>query len=334
MSGMTHSSEALPPVADGEMRYTPWDQIDVRSSLFNVFRTMLPPEGARELLTHNLVNRKVSPSTVKAYRRIIRDKEWLVFDPFLFCPPTGCISGANRMTAIAAGDQAVEVLIQVGTPERVRWAVDAHRKRTHAQNLAMRKVANPLVVSALAAAVWKLEKFGFIRQAGALKEQPLSSELDAVLEAHPEIHRYAEIAWQTHWKIERKETPTVLGLALWMMAKGLEEPGAAIEFMRQLEFAPEPRPLAVATEEDEPPTPAALLRRKLVSPGYTKDGKSELTRVTQIIEAWNAWVAGDTEWMPPNLAQAGSLPQPLYPGWDHPLRLMTPAVPGTMTTAA
>ncbi|MFE6745986.1 hypothetical protein ACFVGM_09055 [Kitasatospora purpeofusca] len=320
----TPPAEALPPVADGEMPYTPWSQIDVRTTLFNVYRTILTPDGAREWMAHNVVNRAVEASTVRAYRRIIKDEEWLVFDPFLFCAPSGVISGANRMTAIAAGETAVEVLVQVGNPESIRWAVDAHRNRMHAQNLAMRKVANPRTVSALAAAVWKLEKFRFIRQAGGLKEKPLPFELDAVLEQHPEVHRYAEVAWQTYWGVGRKETPTVLGLALWMMTKDSSDPGPAIEFMRQLAHEPQARPLAVATEDDVPPSPAALLRRRLTSASYTKSSLSELTRVAQIIEAWNATVAGDREWAPPILKQAASVPTALHPGNEYPALLLEP----------
>lgn len=326
MSAMTTPLRATPLVADGEMPFTPWDQINVRSGLFNVYRTILPPEGAREWLTHNLVNRRLEPATVQAYRRLVRAGEMLPIDPFLFCSPSGVISGAHRMTAIELEGRPVEVLVHVGNSEQARWVVDTHRYRQHAQNLAMRGVVNPRFVSALAAAVWRFEEFGYIRSGGPLKEKPLHAELDDVLAQHPEIQRFAEIAWQTSLGLKRKETPTVLGLALWMMAKGLGDPGAAIEFMRQLEFEPEQRPLAVATEEDVPEAPAVKLRRRLVSPGYSRSGRSELTRVTQIIEAWNAWVAGDTAWMPPNLEQAGSVPKALCPGWDYPKQLREPAV--------
>lgn len=331
MSAMTTLSEALPPVADGEMRYTPWDQIDVRSPLLNVHRVLLPPEGAREWLKHNLVNRDINQADLRALRRAIRNGQLLTSqDMPSFCAASGVITGAHRMTACVLENTPVPMLVMVGADEGLRWVADTHSKRTITQNFKLMGFANPRVLGSLATAVWRLEEFGEIRKTGGAKESAQLPELQRLVRAYPQVERFAEIAWQTYVGLKRKETPTVLGLALWMMARGDSDPGAAIEFMRQLAFEPLAKPLAVATEEDEPATPAALLRRRLVSPGYERGGRTDLTRVTQIIEAWNAWVTGDPEWVPPHLEQAASVPKPLHPGNEYPA-LLREALPDART---
>lgn len=331
MSAMTKRSQAVPPVADGETPFTPWQDIDVRSTLYRQYRVWLTPDAARAWLKHNVLNRNVNPTRLRSLRRALRRGDILLGpDSVGFCSATGLISGAHRMTACAEEGLPIEISVVTGLQERVRWTVDTPQLRTLPQNLKMMGYQNPIVLGSLARAVWRFEELGEIRKSGGPREYAQLPELDELIRKYPQVQRYAQVANEVYWKIDRKETPTVLGLSLWMMARGSEDPGVAIEFMRQLAYAPPSKPLALATEEDEPVTPAALLRRRILSPGYSKAGKTDLTRVTAVIEAWNAWVTGDHDWVPPHLEQAASVPVPLYPGNEYPA-LLREAMPDART---
>lgn len=308
MCGMTTPLRATPLVADGEMPFTPVREIDLGSTLVNVYRVWVTPQDAKYLLSYNTDNRPVKQANKAGIKRAIdRDAFFLGPDCVAFRPGEKgpvLITGAHRLLACTEAKKPIEVLLAVGMGQGVKRVVDIGAPRTTRDNLGR--------IGPLATAVWRVDELGdYLRSNQYVRVQ--APELEELLKRYPEVERCDELARQVYPMIARKETPRILGVAAWLMMRHNPHPAAVSEFMLRLGTVD-------YMSSDEP---AALLRRKLLSPAYDKRAATDFSRLGMFIGAWNAFVSGDETYHPELLRKnAAEFPEVLKPGNEYPALLM------------
>lgn len=308
MTAMTTPLRATPPVADGEMPFTPVRSVDLGSTLVNVYRVWVTPKDAEYLLKFNTDNRPVKQANQAGIQRAIeRDAFFLGPDCVAFRPGENgpvLITGAHRMLACSKAKKPVEVFIAVGMGQRVRLIEGIGAPRSTRDHLGR--------IGPLATAVWRVDELGdFLRTNQYTRVQ--APELEELLRRYPEVERCDELARQVYPMIAKKETPRILGVAAWLMMRYNPHPAAVSEFMLRLGT------VDYMTSDE----PAALLRRKLLSPAYDRRTGTDFSRLGMFIGAWNAFVSGDEGYHPELLRKnAAVFPEVLKPGNAYPNLLL------------
>lgn len=116
----------------------------------------ITPTKAKELLTHNHVNRSVRERVVMAYRKDMEDGHWLMTgEPIQFSKAGNLLNGQHRLTALShcTGIKGVNMFVVRGLPETAQLLMDQGAPRSIADMLKLEggdAMKNAVIVAAIA----------------------------------------------------------------------------------------------------------------------------------------------------------------------------------------
>ena len=105
----------------------------VNSKIHHTFDIEVTPAMAKDWLTVNTINRKLSLYKITAYTEAIKRGEWLhTHQGMAFDTNGDMLDGQHRCHAIIAADRSVKTKVTVGLPPKTFTAMDTGMKRTMA----------------------------------------------------------------------------------------------------------------------------------------------------------------------------------------------------------
>ncbi|MEU0940377.1 hypothetical protein [Embleya sp. NPDC005971] len=232
------------------------------------------PHIANHILKRqNNHNRNLRPRAVADYARDMAAGNWTPNGEGIKFDRNGTLlDGQHRLTALIEADVDVPMLFITGLDPKAQETMDTGRPRTPSDVFALRGEARTVVLAAVLRRVWMWDqgnhKF-FASQA------PTRPELAALLEAHPEIRRSAEISgyvYQTY----RSLPQSIIGTAHHVFSR--IDGDAAVWFFTRLGDGAE-LPLG---------HPVLTLRNR--ASADRKEGKRmpEPRAMAYLVHAWNA----------------------------------------------
>lgn len=187
------------------------------------------PQLAARLLRRNKHNRPLRQTAVEDYARDIESGTWLLNGEAIKLDVRGnVLDGQHRLHAIVKAQRPVTTFMTCGLPAETQATMDSGRRRTTADALSLADEANSTTVAAILGRVWgwKQGDRRFTR-----RSRPTTAESTALLAAHPEIRRSAEIALRTHTAFPHIP-PSALGTAHHLF--NAIDPAAASWFFQRL----------------------------------------------------------------------------------------------------
>lgn len=155
----------------------------------------ITPALAKQLLHRNTRNRKLRERAVGDYARDINAGNWSLNGEAIKISANGdVLDGQHRLHAVVQADTAVDMFVVIGLDPATQETMDSGRKRSTADVLSLRDEENATTLAAVLRRVWAWEQ-GDHRFKG--RQTPTTAECAALLGAHPEIRRSAEIAGRT-----------------------------------------------------------------------------------------------------------------------------------------
>ncbi|QCX81186.1 hypothetical protein C9F11_38015 [Streptomyces sp. YIM 121038] len=152
----------------------------------------ITPELAQQLLKRNTRNRKLRERAVSDYARDITAGNWSLNGEALKLSANGdVLDGQHRLHAVIEAGVPVDMFVVIGLDPAAQETMDSGRKRSTADVLALRSEENATTLAAVLRRVWAWQN-GDHRFKG--RQSPTTAECAALLEAHPELRRSAEIA--------------------------------------------------------------------------------------------------------------------------------------------
>jgi len=143
----------------------------------------ITPEQAREMLGHNPANRKRRHTVVSQYAADMKAGRWQVNgDAIRFNYNGGLIDGQHRLAACVSSGVPLHTVVIRGLANNIRDTIDGGAKRSHADRLSMRGVANATQLSALCRIAMGLAR-GRPRDGQATDQM-----IDAFIDDHPNSH--------------------------------------------------------------------------------------------------------------------------------------------------
>ncbi len=239
--------------------------------------TTIAPEMAERMLGKNTTNRNIRLSAVRSYARDMAAGNWhLNGETIKFAADGTLLDGQHRLHAVIASGATVQMLVARGVRPEAMRTVDMGLRRRYADHLKINGFSNAPTLASLVrrAVMWEEGKY---LNTGTV--QPTAAEMDAFLEACPEIAYSAEIASKLS---SRNLLPaSVIGLAHWLFSD--IDPDQATWFIGR-----------VVDEDVEVDHPARVLNRRIVSMRIAGGRVNESEALALTIRAWNAYRAGET----------------------------------------
>lgn len=154
------------------------------------------PQLAAEWLQANRHNRALRKRAIADYARDMAAGKWLQNgEAIKFASDGTLLDGQHRLKAVIEAGIPVVFMVVTGLPLATQETMDAGRKRTTADALALRGEGNATVLAAILRRVWMWDQ-------GDLKfahnHMPTTAECAQLLKDRPEIHRSVEIAVRVH----------------------------------------------------------------------------------------------------------------------------------------
>lgn len=104
---------------------------------------VITPEIAEKYLERNTNNRSLAKTTAETYTSdMVKNRWWLNTDAIGFDSNGALMNGQHRLQAVLDSKKAVEMMVVYGLDPMARATVDTQRKRSVADELRMRGVAN------------------------------------------------------------------------------------------------------------------------------------------------------------------------------------------------
>lgn len=248
-------------------------------SKINVSIVNVTPALARELLKDNTRNRNIAERTVKAYARDMAAGKWHLNGEAIKRAEDGTLlDGQQRLSAVVEADTAVDMVFVDGLPLEAQDTMDQGRKRTFADQLAIRGEHNVNVLAAVARRVYQWQH-GDTRFGTA--NLPTASELADIIAKYPGLRRSSEVGARTTQNF-RATTATVVGTAHHIL--GDVDQGLAAEFFALFETG------ANLGEGH----PVLALRNRLVRDKMMAKRVPFHLAFALFVRAWNAHVEGRT----------------------------------------
>lgn len=240
-------------------------------------RTISPGEAA-QMLKRNRLNRPTKDRTVAAFARDMKRGRWLLTgEAIKFNTKGELVDGQHRLKAIIRAATPVRLMVVWGVPVEAQAVMDSGVKRSANDQLAMRGVKNSTILTAAARLALTEPRAGFVTDDTRI-ESPTNTELTEFIDAHPEIHRAAELARGYYPSIDCQ--PSVLALA-WMRF-------AVIDFEACSTFF---HSVANMTT-DGPGDPRLALARRLQNMRREGTRRTGPMLLGLVFRSWNAWRRG------------------------------------------
>lgn len=272
-----------------------------------VFRTVNPhddepvakvvtvtPELAAEWLPRTVRNRPVKDRIVAAYARDMKAGRWLLTGEAIKFNTRGELDdGRHRCKAVIIAGVPVRMMVVWGVPVGAQDVMDSGVKRSANDQLAMRGTKNASVLTAAARLALTEPGAGFTAPEDRIAT-PTHSELCAWIDAHPEIHRAAEIGKAYYKQIHLQ--PSVAALA-WLRLSEIDREACGLFFHSVANMT-----------TDGPGDPRLALARRLQYLSSERTRQNGAMLIGLVYRAWNAWRRGKTLSKLP----VASIPERLY----------------------
>ena len=155
----------------------------------------ITPHLATELLKRNTHNRGLRDRAVADYARDMASGNWVINGEAIKIAANGdVLDGQHRLHAITKAERAVDMFVVIGLDPETQETMDSGRKRSTSDVLALRAEENATTLAAILRRVWAWQQ-NDRRFKG--RQTPTTAECSALLRAHPELRRSAEIANRT-----------------------------------------------------------------------------------------------------------------------------------------
>lgn len=238
------------------------------------------PNMARGWLKQNKRNRTLFANVVNGYARDMAAGHWqLTGEAIKFDTEGNLLDGQHRLNAIIQADVSVDMLVVRGVLSETQTVMDSGRKRTAGDALALVGQKNHSILAAAARFALREPGCGYVEYTDRVPN-PTNSEIADFVDAHPVIHRAAEMA--SFYYPQFDAPPTVLAIC-WMRFSDIDIEAAGLFFNSIA---------GMATEGKGDPR-AALLRR-LATARRDSERLSQAAYLSLIFRTWNAWRAAES----------------------------------------
>lgn len=255
----------------------------------------ISPGMAVEMLERNAHNRPLKERIVAAYARDMRRGNWRMTGEAIKFDTNGDLAdGQHRLAAIVKAKVPVTLLVVWGVPPEAQQVMDSGVKRSVNDNLTLNGVKNSSILTAAARLALTEPAAGFIAATDRVAS-PTNSELLDFIEAHPDIHRAADVARGHYPAIDCQ--PSVLCLA-WMRFSQIDLEACAIFFHSVANMT-----------TDGPGDPRLALARRLQNLRREGTRRSGPMLLGLVYRSWNGWRRGKQL---STLPIPASIPERLY----------------------
>lgn len=180
-----------------ELMVTHPEPVD-RSALPNVEWELVDRERALHYMESNEKNRKLRKDAVATYARDLRAGRWLVTTDSIKFDHTGrLIDGQHRLQAVIESGVPTWMLMARGLEPEVQGVLDTQARRSAADALRFLGIReNVHIIAPIARSAQIYSPFFENRECAAFQNlsAPSNAEVEAYVQAHPEIHEAAVMA--------------------------------------------------------------------------------------------------------------------------------------------
>lgn len=239
---------------------------------------LVTSEMAARWLRQNTSNRRLDASNVDMYVRIIRAGRWhLSNDAVSFGPDGTVLNGQHRLTAIVKTGIACELLVMTNAKVASQVAMDAQKKRTAGDYLAIMGHTNYTHLAAVTRVIL-LHQIGQLANGGNYKLS--NDEVAEFVAQHPDLAHAVTRAQAMTKKVDCPQS--VVGAAIWLLTP--IDPDDMAAFMNAW------RDGVNLAEGD----PILALTARLREVRRNRRIVSRAEYLALILRAWNAWRDGRT----------------------------------------
>lgn len=236
------------------------------------------PAMAESWLAKNPNNRNLRVPLVQSYARDMASGNWMLNGETLKFDTDGkLIDGQHRLSAIAAANVTVPMVVMQGVDADVMDTVDVGAKRTYADALRLQGEDNTTTLAAVVrrAVMWKR---GTRTNTGALR--PTAREMNTFIGENPQIRTSADVA--ARYATRTLLPASVIGLCHWLFSP--LDPDDADWFLARVADGD-----GLAKDD-----PIAALRNRIVKMRVGGGRANETEALALVIYAWNAHRTGGT----------------------------------------
>lgn len=235
----------------------------------------ITPAMAEKMLGKNVKNRNIRKGAVAAYARDMARDEWrLTGEAIKFDTDGNLIDGQHRLLAVIESGVTCDMLVITGLPGDAQHYLDAGARRGVGDQLALVGERNPNLLAAVIRRVVLWDNGTPFNQTTVT-----FSEHEAALEAEPTMRMSVDIASKCQRFIPVQGS--VFGFVHHLCAR-IDSEAANHFFVEQ-----------VANSMD-PSGPARALFQRFNRASISGQRLNEVEQTGYLMQAWNAWRAGDT----------------------------------------
>jgi hypothetical protein len=245
---------------------------ETKTGAATTFETITPERAAADLANQIPNNRRLSMTLARMYARVMAAGRWEWDSPegLIYDTQGRLCQGQHRLKAVAINGVAVRMAVTRDVPDSVIAVLDTGRSRTTAHRLAFDGYKNVKELAAIGrlAVLWDTQRFW------THGLTPAREEIEAVIEEHPELHAFAELA--ARWPYRVTLAPSQAGFAWWVL-HGIN-PDDADVFMGGLRDGSD-------LHEGHP---VLVLRNRLIN-DRAAGNRSQEMRILLVFLAWRAF---------------------------------------------
>lgn len=237
------------------------------SEITHAVRRITPVE-AQQLLATARFNGKVNRAQIRAYAHDMSAGRWLLNgDPIILDRDDVLLSGVHRLRACMEADTSFPCLIIRGVDGTAFATIDALRRRTVGDILAIRKEAKGRALAAALMLLWRYVHDDYVNP----RKRPSAHALLQILESNPDIRTSMTLAADAG----RFASSAIAGAMHYLFSRVNAD--AANGFFEAL------------VDEEVSSGPAFLLRNQLKSLRGERGAKSQALMVGLFIKSWEAY---------------------------------------------
>lgn len=239
------------------------------------------PALAKKWLGENTNNRNARKPLVERYRRDMEFGRWkFAGDPIRFSITGRLIDGQHRCLAVASMPEgfSIPMVVITGLPDEAQEVMDQGSKRTPADQLKRKGIANASAVAAAGKIVLLFDEGAFFTDQSTFQMIASALAVEEWVESHPDDVRIIQAVREYTLRIDGAGSPMAAAAALIARVASVD---LVIEF-----FA------FVADGGAASGTAPNVLRNKLSSARRQGVHWSQREIIANFIRAWNAWVSG------------------------------------------
>lgn len=238
---------------------------------------VVTPEMAARWLSKNQKNRNIRQAAVSSYARDMASGNWqLTGEAVKFDRSGNLIDGQHRLMAIIKSDVPVTMFVVRGLPAGAQDVMDSGAKRQAADALHLSGHKNATTVAATARLALSLEANG--NDTRHANKAFTNSEIAEWVTKNPGVEDAAAAAMNLRNFVDI--SPSVIALS-WLTFSNIDA-DACLEFWTSIGN----------NSTDGPGDPRNTLIRRVASARRASERLNQVTQLSFVTRAWNAWRKG------------------------------------------